>query len=96
MRRIKFHTFASADMRRIAKDTRARWGREQAALYSARLRNDIKSLRKFPFRFPKTPERPALRRMNSGRHSVFYLVTDEQIEIVRVLHTSMDDNDRLG
>jgi toxin ParE1/3/4 len=84
-------------MRRIARDTRARWGEHQAAAYSANLRDDIKSLRKFPLRFPEFQGRhQGLRRMNSGRHSVFYLVTEDVIEIVRVLHTAMDFDDRLG
>lgn len=97
MRRIKFRTAASADMRRIARDTKARWGHEQAATYAANLRGDIKSLRKFSLRFPEFEgARDNLRRMNSGRHAVFYLVTDEAIEIVRVLHAAMDFDERLA
>ncbi|MFN2260061.1 MAG: type II toxin-antitoxin system RelE/ParE family toxin [Parasphingopyxis sp.] len=37
-----------------------------------------------------------MRRMNSGSHSVFYLVSENRIEIVRVLHTAMDFDERLG
>lgn len=78
-------------MRRIARDTRARRGDTQAAAYSAALRDDIKSLREFSLRFSEFDgRRKGLRRMNSGRHAVFYLVTDDRIEIVRVLHNSMD------
>jgi toxin ParE1/3/4 len=87
---LKFRTAASADMRRVARETRARWGEEQAALYSATLRSDIKSLREFPLRFPEVEGRAGLRRLNSGRHAVFYLASDEQIEIVRVLHVAGD------
>ena len=84
-------------MRRIARDTRARWGEHQAATYAANLRNDIKSLRELPLRFPEFEGSSAsLRRMNSGRHSVFYLITEDSIHIVRVLHTAMDFDDRLG
>lgn len=85
---LKFRTEASADMRRVARETRAVWGDAQAALYSAKLRNDIKSLREFPLRFPEFEPRPGMRRMNSGRHAVFYLVGEERIEIVRVLHVA--------
>jgi toxin ParE1/3/4 len=96
VRLVKFRTAASADMRRIAEDTRARWGEKQAAVYSASLRDDIKSLGEFPLRFPEFEGRhKGLRRMNSGRHAVFYLVTKERIEIVRVLHTAMDFDERL-
>lgn len=58
--------------------------------YSAQLREDIKSLREFPLRFPEFEARPGLRRMNSGRHAVFYLVADDRIEIVRVPHVASD------
>jgi toxin ParE1/3/4 len=97
VRPIKFRAAASADMRRIATDTRARWGHEQAAGYSAALRDAIKSLREYPLRFPEFegPHKD-LRRMNSGRHTVFYLITGDAIEIVRVLHTAMDFDERLG
>ena len=95
--RIKFRAAASADMRRIAREARARWGDEQAAAYSATLRDDIKSLGEFPLRFPEFEgRRTGLRRMNSGRHSVLYLVSEDLVEIVRVLHTAMDFDERRG
>jgi len=97
VRRIRFRAAAAADMRRIAKETRARWGEEQAGIYSAGLRDDIKSLSKYPARFAEFECRhKGLRRMNSGRHSVFYLVGEDLVEIVRVLHTAMNLDGRLG
>ena len=88
--RIKFRTAASADLRRLARETRAAWGAAQAAKYVAELRDGIKSLRELPLRFPEFEARDGLRRMNSGRHAVFYLVREDQIEIVRVLHAASD------
>lgn len=90
MIRLTFRAAASADMRRVARETKARWGAAQAAAYSAKLRDDIKSLREFPLRFPKYEPRPGLRRMNSGRHAVFYLAFDDRIEIVAVRHVASD------
>ena len=90
MIRLTFRAAASADMRRLARETKARWGAAQAAIYSAKLRDDIKSLREFPLRFPEYEPRPGLRRMNSGRHAVFYLVFDDRIEIVTVRHVASD------
>lgn len=88
--RINFRTAASADMRKLARETRAVWGEAQAYTYSRQLRNDIKSLIEFPLRFPEFEFRPGLRRMSSGRHAVFYLVFDDRIEIVRVLHVASE------
>ncbi len=90
MIRLKFRAAASADMRRVARETRAAWGEAQAAVYSAKLRDDIKSLREFPLRFAEYEPRPGLRRMNSGRHAVFYLLFDDRIEIVAVVHVASD------
>jgi toxin ParE1/3/4 len=90
VKRINFRTAASADMRKVARETRAAWGEAQAYKYSRQLRDDIKSLTEFPLRFPAFESRPGLRRMNSGRHAVFYLVFDDRIEIVRVIHLASD------
>lgn len=90
MKRINFRTAASADMRKLARETRAAWGEAQAYKYSRQLRDDIKSPAEFPLRFPVFESRPGLRRMNSGRHVVFYLVFDDRIEIVRVMHLASD------
>jgi toxin ParE1/3/4 len=93
---LKFRAAASADMRRVSRETRARWGEAQAAKYAAQLRDDIKSLCEFPLRFPEFTSRPGLRRMNSGRHAVFYLVLEDRIEIVRVVHGASDLEQWLG
>lgn len=88
--RLVFRAGASADLRRIAAETRRAWGGEQAKSYVDALRNEIKSLVRFPLRYPEFEPRPGLRRMNSGRHAVLFLVQDERIEIIRVLHVASD------
>jgi len=88
--RLVFRAQASRDLQRIAQETRAAWGDDQAKRYVAKLRADIKSLRDFPMRYPQFEPQPILRRMNSGRHAVFYKVGEEQVEVVRILHTARD------
>jgi toxin ParE1/3/4 len=88
--RLTFRAAAAADLRRVARETRDAWGEAQAALYSAKLRDDIKSLREFPLRIPEFEPRPGLRRMNSGRHAVYYLVLEDRVEIVAVRHVASD------
>ena len=93
---MNFRSAATSDLRGLARYTRARWGEEQAAQYVSTLRDQIKSLQEFPLRFPEFEGPNAvLRRMSSGHHQVFYLVGDDQIEIVRVLHEAMDFGERL-
>lgn len=87
---LVFRREASEDLRRIAADARRVWGEEQAKRYVDSLRSEIKSLAQFPLRYPEFAPRPGLRRMNSGRHAVIYLVQDDRIEIIRVLHVASD------
>lgn len=85
-----FRREASEDLRRIAAETRRAWGDEQARHYVGALRNAIKSLRNFPLRYPEFEPRPGLRRMNSGRHAVFYMALEDRVEVIRVLHVASD------
>lgn len=83
-------------MRRVARESRTRWGEAQTAVYIGQLRSDIKTLGEFPERYPEYERRPGLRRMNSVRHAVFYLVLEDRIEIVRVLPAVRDLRQELG
>lgn len=94
--RIRFRAAASADTRRLARDSRTRWGEAQTAAYVAELRDNIKSLAEFPERYPNFSPRPGLRRMNTGRHAMFYLVEGGAVEIVRVLPVMSDLERVLG
>ncbi len=83
-------------MRGIARYTRTKWGEAQTAAYVAMLRDQIKSIPEYPMRFPEFGGKYiGLRQMGCGRHMVFYLVTGDAIEIVRVLHEAMDYADWL-
>jgi len=87
---IIFRRAASADLRQIAAETRRAWGEDQAKRYVGRLRDQIKELREFPLRYPEFGPRPGLRRMNSGRNAVFYVVQEDRVEIIRVVRVASD------
>lgn len=87
---------AEADIENIADYTIERWGREQARTYLAALRADIAILSEFAERYPVHEQTGlGLRRMRSGHHLVFYLVEENAIEIVRVLHERRDPTPEL-
>lgn len=91
MKRLIYRAAATADLRGIARSTRARWGDEQASSYVSAIRSSIKSLDEFDRRFPEADVgHRGLRKMRSGHHMVFYRVNGDSIEIVRVLHERMD------
>ena len=93
---IVYRPEAIVDIHNIAAYTIERWGRQQAQNYMATLRKDIESLTEFALRYP-IHEASALnlRRMNSGHHLLFYLVTDQTVEIIRILHERMDLDDAI-
>jgi|TARA_R100001244_G_scaffold44182_8_gene39959 toxin ParE1/3/4 len=93
---ISYRPAAIADIEEIAEYTIERWGRNQGRSYVAALRKDIESLTEFALRYPlHETSKLNLRRMNSGHHLVFYLVTDQSVEIIRILHERMDVDDRV-
>ena len=82
---------AEADIDAIADYTIERLGREQARSYVAALRADVASLSEFPERFPIHEQTGlGLRHMGSGHHLVFYLASENAVEVVRVLHQRSD------
>lgn len=95
MRKLVYRETAARDLRRIAGYTKSEWGFDQARRYAALLRRRIKALRTFPLRHPEVESRPSLREMRVGQHVVFYLVSDDAIEIVRILHVASDFEARL-
>lgn len=82
---------ARADLRDISRFTDQRWGRQQRFNYIGRLTD----------RFSYLANNPQMGRIrdeiigfpfsyHEGRHVIFYRATAEGIEILRVLHDSMD------
>lgn len=97
MKRLVFRRSAIADLRAIAASTKQRWGDKQAAVYVAELRDRIKSLRAYPLRFPVyDANKTGLRKMICGHHMVFYSVSEEEIEVIRILHEAMDFGSQLN
>jgi toxin ParE1/3/4 len=89
---------AKADLLGIARFTESKWGVQQ--------RNDY--LKSFDMAFHRISERPQLgkacdeivqgyRKFPQGSHLVFFRTgLDAQVEIIRVLHQSMDVESRLS
>lgn len=82
---------AKADMLSIGRYTMQKWGKVQRNKY-------LKQLDTAFFELAKTPEigrkcndiRNGYYRYGIGKHLIFYHRTNNDIEIVRILHGSMD------
>jgi len=93
---IRIRPRAEQDLKAIWRYTFERWGEPQADLYLRQLDAAIQSLLEFPDIGEACDYlRAGYRKLHVNRHLVFYHRTDPQIEIVRVLHQTMDVARRL-
>lgn len=89
--RIEYRASARTDLNAIAIYTKQEWGPAKARHYLRQLRVVASSLSEFPNRFPShNSRRGQFRKVASGEHFIFYVVCEDRIEIVRVLHKGMN------
>ena len=82
---------AAADLDDIWDYTADRWGLDQAETYTRQLAKDIQTVADKPSRGRQCDEvRAGYRKYPSGSHVLFYRLTDDGIDIVRILHERMD------
>lgn len=95
--RVEYKPAARADLDAIAVYTKREWGTVKARAYIGELRALATSLSDYPQRFPlyKSNLGP-FRKAPCGEHLVFYIVTADKVEIVRVLHNRVDVGAMLG
>ena len=88
---------AYEDLKSIARHTQDRWGRAQRDKYLSSLDECFHLLAENPGLGRACDEiRAGYRKMQEGRHVVFYRSLAEGIEIVRILHSSMDIESQLS
>lgn len=87
---------AQADIEEIWDYTEEHWGLRQAALYTKELQKAIETIARDPRSGRACDDvRPGYRRFSVGAHVIFLLVDADQIRVMRVLHQSMDFEQRL-
>jgi toxin ParE1/3/4 len=91
MAMFRLTQFALADLRSIGRYTQMNWGREQRNRYLAKLDECFHLLAEKPLRGVSCDDlRSGYRKYPVGRHIVFYREAQVGIEIIRILHVSMD------
>jgi toxin ParE1/3/4 len=97
MRRLTFAAAAIADLEDIARFTEARWGGEQKRRYLSAMQTAFQRLRDNP-RLGRNRQdvHPGYHSVFVGRHVVFYRFTNDECEIVRIIHDRMDVHRLLG
>jgi toxin ParE1/3/4 len=91
MKRAVLSPLAQQDLRSIWLYSAENWGREQANRYVGIIRQDIAKVAKRPETDnPASDLRQGYARRLTGSHIIFYRITDGGVDVVRVLHQSMD------
>jgi toxin ParE1/3/4 len=90
-RRLVIRPDAREDLRQILLYTQERWGEEQRRRYRARMYQAMRSLLDYPERGPARDEYfPGCRGLSAEQHIVFYLLTNQEVVVVRILHGNQD------
>jgi toxin ParE1/3/4 len=97
MRRFKFHAKAQRDFVDIGPRSEREWGKARTRRYLDEVERKIAMIVENPMlgHDAELP-REGLRRIAAGRDVIFYTFCDDRVEIVRILHDSMDFAARLG
>lgn len=91
MRRLVISEEARADLGQIASFTSQEWGERQQSRYLSAIRRRLAELRRRPeLGRPRNEVVVGSRSILAGRHVIFYAVTLDAVEVIRVLHDSMD------
>lgn len=98
MKPFQLSSKAKADLKDIAFFTQRRWGQKQRNIYIKQFNDSFWLLADNPD-IGKTCDaiRPGYRKFPLGSHVIFYKQTDcQHIQIIRILHKSMDVTPILG
>jgi toxin ParE1/3/4 len=91
VRRLIIAPDVKADIAAIGRYSRRQWGAEQARFYSRAIAERIFQLRERPDLGHRRPDVDAqVRCLKSGRHLIFYDVTETDLTVLRVLHERQD------
>ncbi|EKZ8664085.1 type II toxin-antitoxin system RelE/ParE family toxin [Vibrio alginolyticus] len=98
MRPFQLTNKAKSDLRDIALFTSRRWGREQRNIYLKQFDDSFWLLAENPDIGTACDEiRDGYRKFPQGSHVIFYRqIGNQNIEIIRILHKSMDVNPIFG
>lgn len=91
MSRYRLTPAAQQDLSSIWDFTQERWDARQAEAYVTEIRAAIERVAHDPGRGRACDEvREGYRRYGIGSHLLFYLETDNGVDVIRILHQRMD------
>jgi toxin ParE1/3/4 len=95
-RKLRLSPEARADVREIRRYTAKQWGLRQRDRYAARLHQALGSLLDYPERGrPREELYAGCRSLLVEQHVIYYYLTDDEVVVDRVLHSSQDATDKI-
>ncbi len=89
--RARLRPAARLDLAEIWLATAERWDVDQADQYIRLIQNRLSRIEEFPESYPLYRSRHGIfRKAPGGEHLIFYLVTKQLIDIVRITHNRSD------
>lgn len=90
-RRVVLADRAKSDLRDILNFTERRWGREQRSAYRRSIRDATSTLASSPsLGRPRDDLLPGMRSYPAGSHLLYYQDADDDLVVVRILHSRQD------
>lgn len=85
--KLRFTPDAQANFRHVLADSETRWGVRQAEAYEDEIFSTLDVIRQHPEIGVSRPDIvPGCRSYPTGRHTIFYRVSGDALEILRILH----------
>ncbi|MDI7776408.1 type II toxin-antitoxin system RelE/ParE family toxin [Asticcacaulis sp. EMRT-3] len=94
--RYRLSQRAVADLKDIWRYSFKNWGQAQANNYYTDLLASVENLAAGLRKGLPVPERDGYLKATSGSHLIFYRTSDDDIEVIRILHQSMDERRHLA
>jgi toxin ParE1/3/4 len=89
--KVVFSPQALQDLDEIWEYSFANWGLEKAESYTNEIRTAVTRLTQFPGRGRLCDFiRNGYRRLDHGSHTIFYICADASVDVMRILHQSVD------
>ena len=95
--KLRYSTLARRDFIAVADWSQVQWGAQQTRRYLVAIEAQIQRIVENPMLGADAElPRPGLRKITAGRHTIFYLANDREVQIVRIMHQLQDHPGGLG
>ena len=90
-RKLRYHSLAERDFVGVAAWSQAQWGAQQTRRYLLVIEAQIQRIAENPMLGVDAElARVGLRKIVAGKHTVFYMANDHEVQIVRIMGQQQD------